>query len=97
MQTLFFIKYGEIALKGRNRAFFLHKLKSNILDQLRGLPADVTLKRGRLLLRVKDEDADAAGERLGRVIGIARYSKAVQTEKDVEEIKKAALKLAEAV
>ena len=35
LDALFLIKYGEIALKGKNRTFFINKLKNNIKAQLK--------------------------------------------------------------
>jgi len=71
------VKYGEIVLKGNNRAKFENVLVSNIKTALRPV-GEVTVKKeqGRLFI-FKEEETDAdwideACERLSKVFGILR-------------------------
>jgi thiamine biosynthesis protein ThiI len=93
MESLFLIKYGEISLKGNNRAFFLKKLQSNIRQQLGRIPFEMMYRSGRLFLKLRDRDAKKAESVLSRVFGIVSFSRALKTQKDMELIKEAALDL----
>ncbi len=97
-ETLFLIKYGEIALKGRNRLFFLRRLKANILRQLESVPgpvpAAVDIRPGRLYLRVNERSADIAERTLAGVFGIVGFSKAARVEKNMAAIRRGALRVA---
>jgi len=87
------VHYHEIALKGRNRPFFLRKLADNLRRALedvegvrvRGLPG-----------RIAVEVADAAGwdlvrERVGSVFGVANFSLAHEMPLDLERLKEEAV------
>ncbi len=93
MRGLFLIKYGEISLKGENRSFFLKKLKANIEKQLKEISTVVTIRNGRLYLRVDEENLQFAQRLLTRVCGIMSFSQARKTEKNIEAIKQTALEL----
>ena len=87
------VHYHEIALKGKNRPFFLRKLA----DNLRRATSDVEGARvralpGRLTLDVPDGVAwDLVRERVGSVFGVANFSLAHQTALDLEALKTAAV------
>ncbi len=82
------VHYQEIALKGRNRPWFVERLVSNI----RSATADLGLRRVRALMgriEVQYESGDTWGEvrdRLARLPGIANFSKAVRCPCDFEVI-----------
>lgn len=74
------IHYHEIALKGKNRAFFENKLAENIKKSLKSLGIfEVKRLSGRLLVRLADKrglQTDWRGlveERLKKVFGIAHF------------------------
>jgi tRNA uracil 4-sulfurtransferase len=94
LDCLFLIKYGEIALKGGNRKFFLNKLKTNIKCQLKNIPNKIIIKWGRIYLYIDSENKEFAEKTLGNVLGIISYSFAYRIPKDINEIKKHALRLA---
>lgn len=91
--TSFVIHYQEIALKGKNRPWFLKRLVRN----LRRAVADLDVKEvktvmGRIEL-VLGPTADPAvvGERIGKTFGIANYSYAGRAPLDLDAIAKAIL------
>lgn len=89
------VRYHEIALKGGNRPRFVACLEAN----LRRAMGDLALRRvrhaaGRLLAELEDEgDADAAWrtvrERVGRVFGVANFSRAFTVSREIDELKAA--------
>jgi thiamine biosynthesis protein ThiI len=94
MECLFLIKYGEISLKGKNRSFFLKRLQANIKKQLKNISTDVTIRNGRLYLRIEQQDLQYAQAKLSRVFGVMSYSQARKTPKSVEAIRETAVDLA---
>ena len=79
---VYIIRYGELWLKGRNRAFFISALKDDLMNKLRrdGIDATMDVKHTRLLLHT---DADA-GSYLARTFGISSFSQAVRVD-DIHE------------
>ena len=92
-KTLFLIKYGEIALKGRNRRYFTRLLRENILKQLGSNSAEIEEKEGRLYLSVDAGEADTAEPVLSRVFGIHGFSASLRTDKNMESVTRHALAL----
>lgn len=85
------IHYHEIALKGKNRPFFVSRLVENIRAATGDIPGlEVNKLWGRLLLTTReDEDRwPLMEERLKDVFGIANFSPAVRIGLDLETIKK---------
>ncbi|MGH9461931.1 MAG: tRNA uracil 4-sulfurtransferase ThiI [Vicinamibacteria bacterium] len=82
------VHYHEIALKGRNRPFFLNRLVRNI----ERAAADLPLKRvvplpGRLMVELADEAAwPLLRERLASVAGIANFSPIQRVELDIDTL-----------
>ncbi|MBI4983382.1 hypothetical protein HZC32_01960 [Candidatus Woesearchaeota archaeon] len=78
------LRYGEIFLKGKNRAFFENKLESN----LKKIAKIKRIKkiRGRLITDYFPEH-----QTLKRVFGLVSYSPAVKVAKEWEAIKAGAL------
>ncbi len=84
------IRYHEIALKGKNRPAFIHRLKDNLILAARGLGVSkAKVLMGRIMLPL-DENASwpRLKEALGRVPGVANYSLAFKTGLDLEELKR---------
>src|SRR5207342_2511895 len=78
------VHYQELALKGKNRPWFLGRLVRNLRRALSDL--DVRAVRA-LMGRIEvvlgpDASPDAVGERISRVFGIANYSYAGRTPLD---------------
>ncbi len=70
------LRYHEIALKGRNRPFFVRRLLENVERATAGLPVGrVRRASARLLLPLADASAwPAARERLARVFGVVNFA-----------------------
>ncbi|MFC0301930.1 tRNA uracil 4-sulfurtransferase ThiI [Virgibacillus soli] len=86
------IRYGELALKGRNQNKFLNKLQHNIQQQLKSF-SGVKVKRiqGRMFILLNGQDPEPIMNKCQQIFGIHSLSLALKVTNDVEEIKKAAL------
>src|SRR5262249_62130427 len=69
-------RYHEIALKGRNRPFFVRRLVEHVARLCADLPVGpVARASARLLLPLRDPAAwPTARERLARVFGLANFT-----------------------
>lgn len=87
------VHYQEIALKGRNRPWFVERLVSNIRAATLGLGGiKVRALMGRIELhQVSDEDWSELHSRLSRLPGIANFSRAVRAPCDFDAITDAVL------
>ena len=84
------IHYHEIALKGKNRGFFLKQLATNLQMATRDLDVGA-LRRpaGRLFLEMREGTSwEALRERLGRVFGIANFALAFRVAPDLTGLTK---------
>ena len=88
------VHYQEIALKGRNRPWFVERLVRNLRDATAGL--DVVRVRplmGRIeLLLGPAADWNAVRERVGRTFGIANFARARRTDRGLEELAAAVIR-----
>ncbi len=86
------IRYGEIALKGKNRRVFEDRLRRNMLPILKQFPK-VELKRvyNQMYVVLNGEQYEPIIEKLKLVFGIQSMSVALRAENDVESIQKVAL------
>ena len=92
-QELILIKVGEIALKGLNRRTFEDVLMKNIKRHLAPLGKfEVRSAQSTIYVRPleADVDLDDACERVGKVFGIAAYSRACMAKKDMDDINRTA-------
>ncbi len=82
------IHYQEIALKGKNRPWFIARLTRNIREAVRGLDvAEVRVLMGRIEVVLGPESSwDAVRGRLSTVFGIANFARAARVKLDVETI-----------
>lgn len=88
------VKVGEIHLKGQNRPYFERRLMDNIRNALRGSEAQISIAQSRIYINnISDDFLDEALDRLTRVFGIHAVSPALQTEKNMDEIMKTAVKM----
>jgi thiamine biosynthesis protein ThiI len=82
------VHYQEIALKGKNRPWFLARLVRNLRQAVSDL--DVTSVRslmGRIEIRLGAESArEAVADRVRRTFGVANFSHAVRTRLDLDVI-----------
>lgn len=90
MEKLILVKNGELALKGLNRSTFEDILIKNMRRRLRAL-GEFEFRKSQSTVMVipksEDIDFDEATEIISRVFGIAAFSVAGTTEKDLEKIK----------
>jgi thiamine biosynthesis protein ThiI len=88
------VHYKELALKGRNRPWFVQLLVRNIRTALAGLPV-VAVRSivGRIEVELGDESSWAAArDRLRYVFGIANFSQARRASRDLDELTAAILR-----
>ncbi|MDP4120197.1 MAG: tRNA uracil 4-sulfurtransferase ThiI [Bacillota bacterium] len=90
MEETILIKIGEIALKGLNRRTFEDVLVKNIRRRIYPL-GEFTIQNVQSTISVtpKSDDIDMAetAERIGKIFGIAAYSRACIAKKDMDDIK----------
>ena len=95
MSTLFTVHYGEIALKGMNRREFENTLVGNIEKSLsKKGKCSVKKKESRILVEFEGREKDAE-DILSKTFGVEWFSRAGKTGRKIEEMTKAALKMAE--
>ncbi|MBA4493238.1 tRNA uracil 4-sulfurtransferase ThiI [Paenactinomyces guangxiensis] len=90
------LRYGELALKGKNKADFEDRLVNNIrakLEKFTGV--SVTKMRGRIFVEFNDQAIEPMIQELSEVFGLVGFSPAVRLDSEIELIQKAALELAE--
>ena len=89
MKEIILIKNGELALKGLNRSTFEDILIKNIRKRIKPLGEFEYRKEQSTISVVPMDDyidMDDVSDRIGRVFGIAAYSRALQVEKDMNVI-----------
>ncbi|WP_019378146.1 tRNA uracil 4-sulfurtransferase ThiI [Virgibacillus halodenitrificans] len=86
------IRYGEMALKGKNRKMFILKLQENIQHKLNDFP-NVKVKRtqGRMFILLNGHQPEPIIERCKHIFGIQSMSLAIKVENEESVIKEAAL------
>lgn len=89
MKEIILIKDGELALKGLNRRSFEDKMVATIRRRLKGL-GKVSVERAQSTIYIKpiDDDFDFAEalDRMGRIFGIAAFSRACVCDKNMDDI-----------
>jgi tRNA uracil 4-sulfurtransferase len=93
-ETLFLVKYGEIALKKRNRPTFIKRLKESIRAKVPDLDFSVHDTFHRVFVRCASADKEAISAALARTFGVVSFCEAVRAPVDMEAIEKQALSLA---
>jgi len=93
-EILFLVKYGEIALKKRNRGAFIKRLKDSIHERLPDLRFEVTDTFQRVFVRCSGKDRDAVATALARTFGIVSFCETVRVPADIASVEAAAEGLA---
>src|SRR5262245_3834388 len=90
----FVIHYQEIALKGKNRPWFLGRLVRNLRSGLAGLDViDVRNLMGRIEVKLgPTADPREVAGRIGQTFGIANYSHAGRVPLDLDTLAAAILR-----
>ncbi len=93
MKEIILAKCGEIVLKGLNRRHF----ESMLLKQTRGVVRkfgdfDITTRQSTVYIEPlgEVEDMDAVVEKVGKIYGFVKISRAVVADKDIEDMKQKA-------
>lgn len=88
------IRYGELALKGKNRKVFIKQLTSNIKKALSAFPAlEYDAQHDRMYIFLNGEPSDEVSEIISKVFGISSLSLAVKVESDMDAILNACLQI----
>ena len=84
--TSILVHYSEVALKGKNRSWFIHRLVRNLHTALAGLHVkEVRTPIGRIeIVLGQVSTMPEIRERLSRVFGIANYSAAVHVPRELD-------------
>jgi thiamine biosynthesis protein ThiI len=87
------VRYHEIALKGRNRPFFVERLADNLRRVLSDLPGvAVQPVSSRISVQLPDEAPwETVRDRVQTVFGVANFSRAGEVPADLEALKRAAV------
>lgn len=92
--TEIMIRYGELSTKGKNKKYFINKLRKNVQDTLYDCPeVRVSALRDRMHLELNGGDSEKVIKRLKNVSGIQTISPVIRVGKDLEDAKDAVLKL----
>ena len=87
---LIIARYHEIALKGRNRPFFVDKLARNLRRATEELGGKVQVLAGRVGIEVPDETPwETTRERISSVFGIANFSRTRSVPLDMDALAQA--------
>ncbi|CDQ39304.1 tRNA uracil 4-sulfurtransferase ThiI [Virgibacillus salexigens] len=86
------IRYGEMALKGKNIKQFIIRLQENIQDKLRDF-SNIKVKRtqGRMFILLNGHDPEPIINKCKNIFGIQSLSLAIKVKNDPEKIKEASL------
>ncbi len=93
MKEIILIKNGELALKGLNRKNFEDALVKNLKRRLHSfMDFEVTKSQSTIMIEPTSEnpDMESAVDAVSKVFGIAGFSRAAATEKDMQAIVKTA-------
>jgi thiamine biosynthesis protein ThiI len=92
---LIVIRYGEIALKGKNRWYFVKRLRKNVRDCLKAhdITGEVYSVGQRVYVQV--EDVERGVEKLRDVFGVVSLSPAQEVVAEIEAINAEALRVAQ--
>ncbi len=87
MAAKILVRYGEIALKGKNRGQFEQQLLRNLKAAVSGYSGEVTRMHGRFMVTGPEEHGDIMTSRLSMVFGVVSVSLVREAGLDLEEIK----------
>jgi len=93
MPVKILVRYGEIALKGKNRSRFEKQLRQNLTGAVQDYGAEVTKIQGRFMISGPEENRDQIMERVSKVFGVVSLSEVEEAALDIGEIKQLALEM----
>ncbi len=92
-EKVLIIRYGEIALKKRNRHYFEDKLLNNLQSRLKDLPVKVRKEHGRFFVEYNKNDENEVIARSVKIFGVVSVSPCIKVENDIDLIQKEVVKL----
>jgi len=92
MPVKILVRYGEIALKGKNRGQFEQQLLRNLKAAIRDCQSEVVRLYGRFMITGPEEKLEIIIDRLRKVFGVVSISSVRESELDLEQIKDLASK-----
>ncbi|TWI56954.1 tRNA uracil 4-sulfurtransferase ThiI [Halalkalibacter nanhaiisediminis] len=88
------VRFGELALKGKNRSVFEKQLLQNIKMNLKAFSRlNITRTFGRIIVELNDENHEPVVEKLKSIFGIHSFSLAFKVENELSAIQQAALEV----
>ncbi len=93
MPAKILVRYGEIALKGKNRGLFERQLQNNLKEAIKDYQCSVKKIQGRFLISGPEEHREKIIDRISTVFGVASLSAVEETGLDLESIKELAREL----
>ena len=87
------IRFGELSTKGKNKKDFVHLLFLNVKNAMKEFDVSVEERYDHIYVKLKEEDPNEIIKRLQDVSGIQALSLVCKVNKDIEDIKTAALEL----
>lgn len=90
MAAKLLIRYGEIALKGRNRGQFEQQLHQNLKAAVKDLSFSLERLHGRFIATGPPENRDLALAKMSRVFGVTSISPIEESELDLDKIRELA-------
>lgn len=92
------VRYGELSLKGKNKKFFVKKLKKNVKNVLKDFEnIEISAEYAHMYIYLNGADPVAVMDRLKSVAGIQSYSPVIKVGKSLEETNEAAVELVKSV
>ena len=98
MDKVVSLSFGEIALKGANRSYFINKLMSQVRNAVKDLgnPA-VYQDLSKIFVEANDDNIDDIVKRVKNVFCIVLVSKCFRTNKHIEDIEKGVIEATEEI
>ncbi len=87
MAVKILVRYGEIALKGKNRGQFEQQLLRNLNAAITNYQSRAEKMHGRFIVTGPDEHSDLIIRNLSRVFGVVSVSQVREAELDIDMIK----------
>ena len=91
MTASILIRYGEIALKGKNRIQFEQQLHRNLLSAVKPFSGEVERLHGRLIVKGPQDNLTNMLTILSKIFGVVSISPVQQVKLDLDTIKKTLL------
>jgi thiamine biosynthesis protein ThiI len=95
METMFLLKYGELAIKGDNQKKFIRQLEWNLRNRCRGIRLGFRKTPGRFFLFCPEESKDKVRAVLEKTFGITWFMLSRQVAKEMSDIETVAMEFAD--